>query len=77
MTVNKRRFRVKLHDEREANHHARRRQKETTDFSYDINQIMHCIFVDQQSGEKKEVSLSMTESANSGGGYDIKKLPVE
>ena len=57
--------------------HGPKGRKVPVTFSYDTNQIMHCVFVDEQSGEKTEVSLSMTDSAKGGGSHDIKKLSVE
>jgi molecular chaperone DnaK len=34
-------------------------------YSYDANQMMHCIFEDVESGETKEISLSMNKSISS------------
>ena len=45
-------------------------------FSYDDNQIMHCLFVDVESGRKREVRLSMAQSADEDG-HDIENFVVE
>ena len=41
-------------------------------FSYDENQIMHCSFVDVESGKKREVSLSMSRSSSNIANLDYK-----
>ncbi|MGI9296733.1 MAG: Hsp70 family protein [Gammaproteobacteria bacterium] len=46
-------------------------------FSYDENQIMHCLFLDVESGNKREVSLSMTQSKGEDGVHDIDEFIVE
>ena len=47
-------------------------------FSYDENQTMHCEFLDTEfPSNKKEVHLSMAQSATGDVGHDIAKLTVE
>ena len=46
-------------------------------FSYDVNQVMHCVFLDVESGNKREVRLSATQSTNDDSSHDIEKFTVE
>lgn len=46
-------------------------------FSYDENQVMHCVFLDVESGNKQEIRLSTTQSSNNDGEHDVEKFTVE
>lgn len=50
-------------------------QEVNVTYSYDENQVMHCSFVDVESGKKQEISLSMTKSKDDGHG--VEKFTVE
>ena len=52
-------------------------QKIQITFSYDESQVMHCVFLDVASGNKREVRLSTTQSENNDSEHDVENITVE